>query len=233
MRLDKYLTNQGIGSRSQVKELIKSKKVFVNNVLENKPERHIDENNDIVSLDGVNLEYNKFYYYMLNKPPGVLTAVKDNNYKTVMDIMDVTPKEGLFPVGRLDKDTEGLLLITNDGELSHNLLSPKKHVNKTYYVELNGELIDSDIDLFAKGLDIGEENITKPAKLEILSGRNRAYITITEGKYHQVKRMFQAIGLTVTFLKRISMGSLILDKNLKSGGYRKLTEEEISNLKSN
>lgn len=233
MRLDKYLTNQGIGSRSQVKELIKSKKVFVNNVLENKPERHIDENNDIVSLDGVNLEYNKFYYYMLNKPPGVLTAVKDNNYKTVMDIMDVTPKEGLFPVGRLDKDTEGLLLITNDGELSHNLLSPKKHVNKTYYVELNGELIDSDIDLFAKGLDIGEKNITKPAKLEILSGRNRAYITITEGKYHQIKRMFQAIGLTVTFLKRISMGSLILDKNLKSGGYRKLTEEEISNLKSN
>ena len=233
MRLDKYLTNQGIGSRSQVKELIKSKKVFVNNVLENKPERHIDENNDIVSLDGVNLEYNKFYYYMLNKPPGVLTAVKDNNYKTVMDIMDVTPKEGLFPVGRLDKDTEGLLLITNDGELSHNLLSPKKHVNKTYYVELNGELIDSDIDLFAKGLDIGEKNITKPAKLEILSGRNRTYITITEGKYHQVKRMFQAIGLTVTFLKRISMGSLILDKNLKSGGYRKLTEEEISNLKSN
>ena len=233
MRLDKYLTNQGIGSRSQVKELIKSKKVFVNNVLENKPERHIDENNDIVSLDGVNLEYNKFYYYMLNKPPGVLTAVKDNNYKTVMDIMDVTPKEGLLPVGRLDKDTEGLLLITNDGELSHNLLSPKKHVNKTYYVELNGELIDSDIDLFAKGLDIGEKNITKPAKLEILSGRNRAYITITEGKYHQVKRMFQAIGLTVTFLKRISMGSLILDKNLKSGGYRKLTEEEISNLKSN
>lgn len=233
MRLDKYLTNQGIGSRSQVKALIKSKKVFVNNVLENKPERHIDENNDIVSLDGVNLEYNQFYYYMLNKPPGVLTAVKDNNYKTVMDIMDVTPKEGLFPVGRLDKDTEGLLLITNDGELSHNLLSPKKHVNKTYYVELNGELIDSDIDLFAKGLDIGEKNITKPAKLEILSGRNRAYITITEGKYHQVKRMFQAIGLTVTFLKRISMGSLILDKNLKSGGYRKLTEEEISNLKSN
>ena len=233
MRLDKYLTNQGIGSRSQVKALIKSKKVFVNNVLENKPERHIDENNDIVSLDGVNLEYNKFYYYMLNKPPGVLTAVKDNNYKTVMDIMDVTPKEGLFPVGRLDKDTEGLLLITNDGELSHNLLSPKKHVNKTYYVELNGELIDSDIDLFAKGLDIGEKNITKPAKLEILSGRNRAYITIIEGKYHQVKRMFQAICLTVTFLKRISMGSLILDKNLKSGGYRKLTEEEISNLKSN
>ena len=233
MRLDKYLTNQGIGSRSQVKALIKSKKVFVNNVLENKPERHIDENNDIVSLDGVNLEYNKFYYYMLNKPPGVLTAVRDNNCKTVMDIMDVTPKEGLFPVGRLDKDTEGLLLITNDGELSHNLLSPKKHVNKTYYVELNGELIDSDIDLFAKGLDIGEKNITKPATLEILSDRNKAYITITEGKYHQVKRMFQAIGLTVTFLKRISMGSLILDKNLKSGEYRKLTKEEISNLKSN
>lgn len=233
MRLDKYLTNQGIGSRSQVKALIKSKKVFVNNVLENKPERHIDENNDIVSLDGVDLEYNRFYYYMLNKPPGVLTAVKDNNCKTVMDIMDVTPKDGLFPVGRLDKDTEGLLLITNDGELSHNLLSPKKHINKTYYVELDGELINNDINLFANGLDIGEKHITKPAKLEILSEKNKAYVTITEGKYHQVKRMFHTIGLTVTFLKRISMGSLVLDKNLKSGEYRKLTDEEISSLKSN
>ena len=233
IRLDKYLADMGIGTRSEVKNIIRKKQVSVNGMPISKPEAKVDITKDTVCYQGKTVAYEPYVYYMLNKPPGVLTAVKDNNYKTVMDIMDVTPKEGLFPVGRLDKDTEGLLLITNDGELSHNLLSPKKHVNKTYYVELNGELIDSDIDLFAKGLDIGEKNITKPAKLEILSGRNRAYITIIEGKYHQVKRMFQAIGLTVTFLKRISMGSLILDKNLKSGGYRKLTEEEISNLKSN
>ena len=141
--------------------------------------------------------------------------------------------KGLFPVGRLDKDTEGLLLITNDGELSHNLLSPTKHVDKTYYVELNGDLIDSDIELFEKGLDIGEKNLTKPAILKILEKRSTALITITEGKYHQVKRMFQAIGLTVTFLKRLTMGPLKLDENLKPGEYRKLTVSEIEALLNN
>ena len=154
MRLDKYLTTLGIGSRTQVKELIKKGKITVNGEKILKPDIHIDENNDEVDLNGVNLKYNKFYYYMLNKPAGVLSAVSDNNCKTVIDLLDVTPKKVLFPVGRLDKDTEGLLLITNDGELSHNLLSPTKHVDKTYYVELNGDLIDSDIELFEKGLDI-------------------------------------------------------------------------------
>ena len=212
MRLDKYLTTLGIGSRTQVKELIKKGKITVNGEKILKSDIHIDENNDEVDLNGVNLKYNKFYYYMLNKPAGVLSAVSDNNCKTVIDLLDVTPKKGLFPVGRLDKDTEGLLLITNDGELSHNLLSPTKHVDKTYYVELNGDLIDSDIELFEKGLDIGEKNLTKPAIL---------------------KRMFQAIGLTVTFLKRLTMGPLKLDENLKPGEYRKLTVSEVEALLNN
>lgn len=232
MRLDKYLVTLEIGSRSQVKELIKQNKVIVNGKIVNKPDVQIDERKDTINFDGVNLEYQKFYYYMLNKPAGVVSAVSDNVYKTVIDLLDVRPKKGLFPVGRLDKDTEGLLLITNDGELSHNLLSPTKHVDKKYYVELNGSLIASDIELFQEGLDIGEKNLTKPAKLEIISEeKNKAYITITEGKYHQVKRMFAAIGLTVTYLKRIAMGALVLDEQLKSGEYRRLTTDEIQSLK--
>ena len=210
MRLDKYLTTLGIGSRTQVKELIKKGKITVNGEKILKSDIHIDENNDEVDLNGVNLKYNKFYYYMLNKPAGVLSAVSDNNCKTVIDLLDVTPKKGLFPVGRLDKD-----------------------VDKTYYVELNGDLIDSDIELFEKGLDIGEKNLTKPAILKILEKRSTALITITEGKYHQVKRMFQAIGLTVTFLKRLTMGPLKLDENLKPGEYRKLTVSEVEALLNN
>lgn len=230
MRLDKYLTVQGIGSRTQVKEIIKKGKVRVNEQIIKKPEFHINEENDKIDLEGKNLKYNKFYYYMLNKPAGVLSAVSDNNCKTVLDILEVTPKNGLFPVGRLDKDTEGLLIITNNGQLAHDLISPKKHVDKTYYVELDGELADSDTTLFKEGLDIGEKSKTEPAVLEIMSERNKAFITITEGKYHQVKRMFAAIGLTVTYLKRLSMGTLKLDDNLKPGEYRKLTDIEIKLL---
>lgn len=230
MRLDKYLTNLAVGSRSQVKEIIKKGKIKVNGEIIKKPEFHVDEENDNIELEGKNLEYNKFYYYMLNKPAGVLSAVTDNNCVTVLDLLDVTPKNGLFPVGRLDKDTEGLLLITNNGQLAHDLLSPNKHVDKTYYVELDGDLVDSDIDLFKEGLDIGEKSKTKPAILEIMPNRNNALITITEGKYHQVKRMFGAIGLTVMYLKRLSMGTLKLDNELKPGDYRKLTDEEIQSL---
>lgn len=229
MRLDKYLTTLGIGSRSQVKELIKKGKIKVNNEKVNKPELHIDEKHDIVNMDGLDLSYHKFYYYMLNKPADVVTAVSDFQYKTVMDLMHVTPKKGLFPVGRLDKDTEGLLLITNDGELSHMLLSPGKHVDKTYYVELDGTIKEEYVETFKEGFDIGLRTITKPAKLEIID-ENRAYVTITEGKYHQVKRMFKHFGLTVTYLKRLKMGPLILDDSLASGEYRALTEEEIQQL---
>lgn len=231
MRLDKYLTTLELGSRSQVKELIKKGKIKVNDKIINKPEYHIDEDNDKISVDDKILKYSRFYYYMLNKPAGVLSAVSDKNEKTVLDILDVTPKKGLFPVGRLDKDTEGLLIITNDGELAHNLLSPNKHIDKTYYVELDGNLIDSDIELFEKGLDIGEKNRTRPAKLEILENRREAFVTITEGKYHQVKRMFKAINLKVTYLKRVSMGEIVLDESLDFGEYRLLNDREIEILK--
>lgn len=230
MRLDKYLTTMGIGSRSQVKDYIKKGKVKINGEILKKPEYHVDEENDIIEFQGINLEYSKFYYYMLHKPAGYLSAVKDNHCQTVLDLLDVTPKDGLFPVGRLDKDTEGLLLITNDGALSHELLSPKKHVDKKYYVELDGALSESDIEAFQNGVDIGEKNLTKPAKLEILEDHQKAYITITEGKYHQVKRMFRSIGLTVTYLKRISMGNLVLDESLEKGEYRPLTKAEIEDL---
>ncbi len=233
MRLDKYLTAMGIGSRSQVKEYIKKGKVKINGEILKKPEYHVDEENDIIEFQGINLEYSKFYYYMLHKPAGYLSAVKDDHCETVLDLLDVTPKEGLFPVGRLDKDTEGLLLITNDGILSHELLSPRKHVDKKYYVELDGVLTKEDAEHFQKGVDIGEDKLTKPATLEILEGNDKAYITITEGKYHQVKRMFRSIGLTVTYLKRISMGSLVLDETLEKGAYRPLTESEIEELKCN
>lgn len=229
MRLDKYLTTIGIGSRSQSKQLIKKGKIKVNNEIINKPEFHVDENKDVVSFDDVNLEYHRFYYYMLNKPAGVISATEDFQCKTVMDIMDVTPKNGLFPVGRLDKDTEGLLLITNDGELSHCLLSPSKHVEKTYFVKTDGVIKQEYVPLFKEGLDIGEKKNTKPSNLYIIN-ENSAYITITEGKYHQVKRMFKHFKLNVIYLKRISMGPLKLDENLAVGEYRLLYDNEIKEL---
>ena len=229
MRLDKYLTTIGIGSRSQSKQLIKKGKIKVNNEIINKPEFHVDENKDVVSFDDVNLEYHRFYYYMLNKPAGVISATEDFQCKTVMDIMDVTPKNGLFPVGRLDKDTEGLLLITNDGELSHCLLSPSKHVEKTYFVKTDGAIKQEYIPIFKEGFDIGEKKNTKPSNLDIIN-ENSAYITITEGKYHQVKRMFKHFKLNVIYLKRISMGPLKLDENLTVGEYRLLYDNEIKEL---
>lgn len=229
MRLDKYLTTIGIGSRSQSKQLIKKGKIKVNNEIINMPEFHVDENKDVVSFDDVNLEYHRFYYYMLNKPAGVISATEDFQCKTVMDIMDVTPKNGLFPVGRLDKDTEGLLLITNDGELSHCLLSPSKHVEKTYFVKTDGVIKQEYVPLFKEGLDIGENKNTKPSNLYIIN-ENSAYITITEGKYHQVKRMFKHFKLNVIYLKRISMGPLKLDENLAVGEYRLLYDNEIKEL---
>ena len=175
---------------------------------------------------------------MLNKPKGFVSATTDREYKTVVDIISSSEKKDLFPVGRLDIDTEGLLLITNDGELAHRLLAPKNHVEKTYYVEVSGILDDVDVDAVEKGLDIGEEKNTIPAKMEILktdiqNNISSCYLTIHEGKFHQVKRMMKKLGKTVTYLKRVSMGSLILDSKLKKGNYRKLTEQEIIELKNN
>lgn len=238
IRLDKFLSEMSGWTRSEVKKIVRTGSVTVDGNEVKKPETKIDEKLSIVSVDGRQIKYNKYEYYMLNKPKGFVSATTDREHKTVVDIISSSEKKDLFPVGRLDIDTEGLLLITNDGELAHRLLAPKNHVEKTYYVEVSGILYDVDVDAVEKGLDIGEEKNTIPAKMEILktdiqNNISSCYLTIHEGKFHQVKRMMKKLGKTVTYLKRVSMGSLILDSKLKNGNYRKLTEQEIIELKNN
>lgn len=238
IRLDKFLSEMSGWTRSEVKKIVRTGSVTVDGNEVKKPETKIDEKLSIVSVDGRQIKYNKYEYYMLNKPKGFVSATTDREHKTVVDIISSSKKKDLFPVGRLDIDTEGLLLITNDGELAHRLLAPKNHVEKTYYVEVSGILDDVDVDAVEEGLDIGEEKKTIPAKMEILktdiqNNISSCYLTIHEGKFHQVKRMMKKLGKTVTYLKRVSMGSLILDSKLKNGNYRKLTEQEIIELKNN
>lgn len=235
MRLDKFLCDMQLGTRNQVKEYIRKGTVSVNDMIIKKPDFKLDEKKDAVAYLGKLLVYQSTYYYMLHKPAGVVTATSDNQDKTVMDLLTNAAGKDLFPVGRLDKDTEGLLLITNDGELAHNLLSPKKHVAKTYYVECIGNINAEKIKSLETGVDIGDNALTLPAKVELLSQTDSAYtikLTITEGRFHQVKRMVEAVGGCVTYLKRLSMGSLTLDKTLPKGAYRPLTEQEIMDLTS-
>lgn len=234
MRLDKFLTELGVGTRSEVKKLLKTGQVTVNGETANKPEQKIDENKDVVCYQGNVLQYQQFEYYMFHKPAGCVTAVSDAMHKTVMDYMKDLPRKELAPVGRLDLDTEGLLLITNDGQLAHDLLSPTKHVPKTYYAKIDGIVTGEDVNLFAKGVDIGEKKPTKPAELMILvSGMiSEIELTISEGKFHQVKRMFEAVNKKVVYLKRISMGNLVLDEKLLPGDYRPLSETEIDALRN-
>lgn len=230
-RLDKFLATVGVGTRSEVKNLIKGGKITVDGEIVKKPEIKIDTEVNNVIYQGEKLEYVENIYIMLNKPQGVVSATEDNLHATVIDIIKKGKKLKLFPVGRLDKDTEGLLLITNDGDLAHKLLSPKKHVDKVYYVELDSILTDENARIICDGVQLEEDFITMPAKIEFTNDRRKVYITICEGKFHQVKRMFEYVGLTVTFLKRISMGPLKLDNSLKTGEYRDLTDEEIAKLK--
>ena len=232
IRLDKFLADMGYGTRSEVKKEITKGTVKINGRPVRKPETKIDTEKDEVMYREQPAAYEKYEYYMLNKPAGVISATTDKKEKTVLDLIGEKQRKDLFPVGRLDKDTEGLLLITNDGELAHRLLSPKKHVDKVYYVRVQGELAEEDIRRLAEGIDIGEEKLTLPARLVIRkSGQfSEAEITIQEGKFHQVKRMFHALGKEVVYLKRLSMGTLVLDGNLKPGEYRKLTKEERDGL---
>ncbi len=237
IRLDKYLSDMTSETRSKVKEYIRKGRVTANGVVTKSPETKVDTDKDEICIDGKPVGYVEYYYYMMNKPQGVITSTEKGRTKTVMDVFKETgtdcPRFGeLSPVGRLDKDTEGLLLITNDGELNHKLLSPKNHVDKVYYAELKQAVKPSDIDVFAGGLDLGDF-ICKPARLEICDDEKKfaAKITISEGKFHQVKRMFEAVDNEVIYLKRLSMGSLILDDNLELGEIRELTEEEIGQLK--
>lgn len=228
-RLDKFLCDKKIGTRSQVKTLIQKGFVTVNEEVVKKPETKISDT-DIVSCQGKVLSNEEFAYFLLNKPVGVISATEDAAQKTVLDFFKDEPYRNLYPVGRLDKDTEGLLLITNDGELGHRLLSPKKHVPKTYFARLLHGLTPEEISKLENGVDIGEKNLTLPAKIEVLDD-TAVHITITEGKFHQVKRMFEAVSNQVMYLKRISMGGLQLDEMLAPGEYRALTEVEIQNLK--
>lgn len=233
MRLDKFLSEAGIGTRSQVKTYIKKGFITVNQEKVKKPDLKVDLEHDIVQYNGITVEYVEFEYFMLNKPKDCVSATIDNVSTTVIELITDRKRDDLFPVGRLDKDTQGLLIITNDGELSHNMLSPRKHVDKTYYATIDGVVTIKDIELFEKGLDIGDELPTLPAVLKILKSDTISEIklTIQEGRFHQVKRMFEAVGKRVIDLKRIEMGGLLLDDNLKLGEYRRLTKDELDMLR--
>ena len=226
MRLDKYLAEMGVGTRQEVKKQIRQGKVTVNGTVVKAADTKIDETCDEVTIGGRNISYVSYEYYMLNKPGGVVSATEDRRDTTVIDLIKDKKRKDLFPVGRLDKDTEGLLLITNDGDLAHRLLAPKKHVDKVYYAKIDGMVTEEDVKRFAEGM-------TRPAKLDIMKSAEESEIrlTIHEGKFHQVKRMFLAVGKEVTYLKRERMGPLCLDENLKPGEYRLLTEEEIENVR--
>ena len=233
LRLDKFLCDCGKGTRSEVKKLIKQGKVCVNGTVTRDGSLKINET-DTVTLNNKPVIYEKYIYLMLNKPKNTVSATEDGNDKTVIDLVKSEDRRnGLFPCGRLDKDTTGLLILTNDGELAHDLLSPRKHVQKTYFAEIEGIFPENAPELFEKGLDIGEF-VCKSAKLIILSeneGNTEAEITLTEGKFHQVKKMVAFLGCRVTELKRISFGALSLDPRLKEGEYRPLTPKEIALLK--
>lgn len=235
MRLDKFLSHTGFGSRKDVKQLLKKKVVQVNGTVATKGDFILDVKKDVVSVDGETIHYQKYIYLMLHKPAGYLSATEDDVQKTVIDLLDDESRRfEPFPVGRLDKDTEGLLLITNDGDLAHFLLSPKKHVQKTYYAEVQGVMDEKDSAAFEAGIILGDGYECLPASLEIISytdQSSKVKITIEEGKFHQVKRMVLACGKEVTYLKRLTMGSLKLDDTLKLGKFRPLTEQELNDLR--
>lgn len=233
IRLDKFLADMGIGTRSEVKDFIRKKRVLINDEIADSPSIKVNKKGDKVYFDEILVSYEEFEYYMLNKPQGVVSATKDKKYKTVVDLISDKKRKDLFPIGRLDIDTEGLLVITNDGELAHALLTPGKHVKKKYYVLVKGKVTSREIELFATGLKIDTAFTAMPAILEIIKcdDISEVYVTIEEGKFHQIKRMFEAVDMSVIFLKRVSMGKLELDDNLKTGEFKKMTEDEIELLK--
>ena len=235
MRLDKFLVACAIGSRTEVKNFLKSGRVTVNGKKEKSAKLHINEETDEISFDGQKLDYEEFVYYMMNKPKGVISATEDPKHKTVLDLLDdLARSKEVFPVGRLDIDTHGLLLLTNDGKLAHALLSPKRHVDKTYLAQVKGIMTDEDIETFAQGFPL-KDFTCQPAKLELVSidtekGESLIRVTIAEGKFHQVKRMVAYCGKEVVDLQRLTMGTLTLDEDLKRGEWRRLSKEELEDL---
>ena len=235
MRLDKFLVACAVGSRTEVKNFLKSGRVTVNGKKEKSAKLQIDEETDEICFDGQKLDYEEFVYYMMNKPQGVISATEDPKHKTVLDLLDdyARAKE-VFPVGRLDIDTHGLLLLTNDGKLAHALLSPKCHVDKTYLARINGVMTDADVETFAQGVPL-KDFTCQPAKLELVSidrekDQSLVRVTIAEGKFHQVKRMVAYCGKEVVDLQRLTMGTLTLDEDLKRGEWRRLSKEELEAL---
>jgi len=235
-RLDKLLVHMGIGTRSQLKQLAKNGAIAVNGVTVKDSGMQVDPDADRIAVNGDEVRYREFVYIMLNKPPGVVSATEDNRDRTVVDLLaDEYRPFAVFPVGRLDKDTEGLLLLTNDGKLAHNLLSPRKHVPKTYLARVAGAVGEEDRRAFACGVTLDDGYKTLPAALRVLNVRETAEggalseieLTIMEGKFHQVKRMFEAVGKKVVYLKRLSMGPLVLDEELALGAARELTAGEL------
>lgn len=233
MRIDRFLSNMGYGTRTEIKIAMLRCQVKVNGKIVKKTDTQIDNISDVITYDEHVVAYQPFVYIMLNKPQGFISATQDAKEKTVMDLLeDRLKNRAVFPVGRLDKDTEGLLLLTDDGKLAHDLLSPKKHVAKTYLVHCIGPITDVQKDQLEAGVMIDEGYTTKEAQVKILKQGldSELLLTIYEGKFHQVKRMLQKVGSEVTFLKRLSMGGLRLDESLPLGGYRPLTEEELHSL---
>ena len=235
MRLDKYLVACAVGSRTEVKNFLKSGRVTVNGKKEKSAKLQINEDTDEICFDGQKLEYEEFVYYMMNKPQGVISATEDPKHKTVLDLLDdLARSKEVFPVGRLDIDTHGLLLLTNDGKLAHALLSPKRHVDKTYLAQINGVMTDEDIETFAQGIPL-KDFTCQPAKLELVSvdtekNQSLVRVTIAEGKFHQVKRMVAYCGKEVVDLQRLTVGTLTLDEDLKRGEWRRLSKEELEGL---
>ena len=230
MRIDKFLADNSIGTRKEIKAFIKAGRVLANGMAVNDPGMHIDPAADGISFDGHIIEYEKFHYYMLNKPAGTVSSTKEGASVTVVELLAKEDVRNLSPVGRLDKDTEGLLILTDDGELLHDLISPKKHVGKEYLVITEKPVSEDDLKKLEAGVDIGDDKPTLPAKAEVMD--DGLHLTITEGRFHQVKRMLEAVDNKVTYLKRLKMGELALDPALKEGEYRKLTIAELALIKA-
>ena len=220
MRLDKYLADMGLGTRSEIKKAVRSGRVSVDGRTVTDPGTKVGPE-DAVLFDGTAVTYEPYVYYMLHKPAGVISASEDRRERTCVDLIDETRRRDLFPVGRLDRDTEGLLLITNDGDLCHRLLTPSRHVDKVYYARISGKVTEEDVRGFASGLQVDTDFRAMPAQLRIL-----------RSKFHQIKRMFRAVGKEVLYLKRLSMGSLTLDPALQPGTWRRLTAEELAELRN-
>ena len=229
-RIDKILSNLGYGSRSEIKKYCKQGSVVVNGSEVSNPGTQVDTENDEILFNGEEVIYREYIYLMMNKPAGYISATTDKYDPTVLDLIDLSYLAfEPFPVGRLDKDTEELLVLTNDGKLSHRVLSPKKHVPKTYYAKIDGVVTEEDVEAFLEGVVLDDGYKTMPSQLNILKSDDESEIelTIHEGKFHQVKRMFESVGKKVVYLKRLSMGNLKLDESLELGEYRELTDEEV------